>query len=208
MAPTSTSPSTTASISTAPLTSTPITTTKHSTTPITITSTTRTATSQMLTSPTATASTKPTHSHTTSTFPSSTTLSYTQKCHAAGYRLLSTGDTHLCMHLKHSKHSWSNAEKVCERDHARLVVLDTHEKVEALRHTLDGNDYWIGATDDDHDDNFSWVNGEPISATFWLWGHGEPDRHHDFCVILNGHDHKMHDKGCADSHMSVCEIPL
>ena len=72
--------------------------------------------------------------------------------------------------------SWSNARDQCKQrgDGYDLVTIENNEENQFLkdkiRTVFNGNEYWIGAKENDNDNGFLWVDGYDLSYTDWSSG--------------------------------------
>ncbi|XP_052817216.1 macrophage mannose receptor 1-like [Mya arenaria] len=176
--------------------------------------TTSTSTSSSTTTTTTTATTtKTTPTTTTTTNSPHTTTKAQEHCpvhhhnHHDGYSLFEDGNTRLCVLIVDHRETWEDAKRNCanEHHHGRLVVLDSHEKMSLMDHNKEDHDYWVGAADQNSNNQFSWLNEHHVGPH--LWNSGQPnDPHHQHCVAYV--DKLLSDRNCDDEYRYICEIPL
>ena len=72
--------------------------------------------------------------------------------------------------------SWQDAEAYCENFNGHLVTITSKEEQRFVESLVSGGSriaYWMGATDDGHEGEWSWVTGEPF--TYSNWSGCQPD---------------------------------
>jgi len=72
--------------------------------------------------------------------------------------------------------TWQEAKADAEAKGGRLAVLDTQAKIDHVRSFVrfDLTPYfWIGLTDEATEGDWRWINGMPLTASFWM--DGEPN---------------------------------
>ncbi|XP_068583567.1 CD209 antigen-like isoform X2 [Cebidichthys violaceus] len=73
-----------------------------------------------------------------------------------------------------SKANWIDSKEVCEDDDAQLVIISSQEEQEFISSFM--GQTWIGLTDEKREDgvwNWEWVDGTPLTETYWR--DGQPD---------------------------------
>ena len=69
--------------------------------------------------------------------------------------------------------SWYDARDQCEKDGEGfdLVVINDSEENQFIKDKIENefhqNEFWIGLTENDNDDDFEWVDGSDLSYTDW-----------------------------------------
>lgn len=107
--------------------------------------------------------------------------------------------------------TWKGAKRYCESlgGHlATITSLDEQTYIENLG-LKPGFNYWIGATDEDEEDQWKWVTGEPWEYT--LWDIGQPDNYQsingieeNYLQIISDYDYKWNDS--ANEQDETAEI--
>ena len=75
--------------------------------------------------------------------------------------------------------SWYNARDQCKQigEGYDLVTIEDNEENQFLKDTIssdfNGNEFWVGAKDDDNGNSFVWVDGSDV--TYSDWKTGEPN---------------------------------
>ena len=73
--------------------------------------------------------------------------------------------------------TWHEAKADAEARGGRLAVLNTQEKIDAANQYLSSlgswNHLWIGLTDEANEGVWTWIDGQPLSASYW--NPGEPN---------------------------------
>ena len=70
--------------------------------------------------------------------------------------------------------SWYNARDQCKQigEGYDLVTIENDEEnqflIDRIRNDFDGNEYWIGAKENNNDNGFNWVDGSALTFTNWF----------------------------------------
>ncbi len=76
------------------------------------------------------------------------------------------------------KKKWHEASRACEEMGGHLVTITSREEDEFVFKLTNGNNAWIGCTDEEKEGRWTWVTGERFS--YKNWADGQPDNHdHD-----------------------------
>ncbi|XP_041376739.1 C-type lectin BML-2-like [Gigantopelta aegis] len=123
-----------------------------------------------------------------------------------GYVLLR--DLNLCFKVFNVTKTMSDARDLCNQSGSRLIVLDTAEKNDAVSAYIVANigqyNYYIGLTDEDHEDVFVWEDGSVVSDKKWM--SGEPNNSGNAnCVILKVKNTLWNDIPCSRKRRYICE---
>ena len=70
---------------------------------------------------------------------------------------------------------WHEAAKACRKLGGHLVTIESAGELAFLQELVGRNRLWVGATDQEAEGRWVWINGKPLSREFRLWGRGEPD---------------------------------
>jgi hypothetical protein len=70
-------------------------------------------------------------------------------------------------------YGWHEAKLVCELAGGHLAYIESPEEWEFVVKFATGARYWIGATDEEEEGKWHWLNSAPL--TFKAWGPGQPD---------------------------------
>ncbi len=66
--------------------------------------------------------------------------------------------------------TWQEAKDACEQAGGHLVTITSQEEQDFISGHLQGaakRSYWIGLSDEEENDNWTWVTGEPFSYSNW-----------------------------------------
>lgn len=107
------------------------------------------------------------------------------------------------------KKSWQGSREDCLRRGADLVITDTKEEQDFTRKF--DRLTWIGLSDDMMEGNWKWVDGTPLTKSYW--GPGEPngfEGKNETCVEIRFHDieNSWNDIPCEDQNFWICEKKL
>uniref|UniRef100_A0A665X4P7 C-type lectin domain-containing protein n=1 Tax=Echeneis naucrates TaxID=173247 RepID=A0A665X4P7_ECHNA len=130
----------------------------------------------------------------------------TEKTCPAGW----TKNDCVCYLLSNKSSSWDEGRDDCRARGADLVVIDTlKEQVSIL--TRNSESAWIGLTDRAEEGHWKWVDGTPLTETFWEInqpdnGSGRPQYGEEDCAEIRGVGHKLwNDLNCESQLHWICE---
>lgn len=120
----------------------------------------------------------------------------------------------LCWRIGWGPSDRFEAEKVCRREGAHLIVLNTLELHSYIHSFLQSAktdlNFHIGGSDMGHEGAFKWSNGEPVRGIPWY--PNEPnnrvkDGEEQDCIFLwKAHDYKLTDMFCSSKQGFLCQI--
>ncbi|XP_029979926.1 C-type lectin domain family 17, member A-like [Sphaeramia orbicularis] len=115
-----------------------------------------------------------------------------------GWKLFSSS----CYFLSTVIESWETARDNCRNKSADLLIINTKEEQDFISGFNMG--YWIGLSDHEQEGTWTWVDGSPVTLSFWY--PGQPDNHYgeEHCGIMwyNG---QWNDLNCKDGRRWICE---
>ena len=129
----------------------------------------------------------------------------------------------MCYKSFRSPKTWENAKEECEKWNASLVKIESREENDFIKtkvtqtHTSD--DYWIGLSDSDREDDWKWTDGTQLDQDGYKnWADNQPDNYlnNEHCVVilirtkefspeLNG---KWNDQPCSNGMYFICQSML
>uniref|UniRef100_A0A7N5ZS44 C-type lectin domain-containing protein n=1 Tax=Anabas testudineus TaxID=64144 RepID=A0A7N5ZS44_ANATE len=116
-----------------------------------------------------------------------------------------------CYFFSTESGSWTTGREDCRTRGADLVVIDSAEEQTFLS-TFINTRSWIGLNDTDNEGTWKWVDGTPLTVTYWA--PTQPDNWDEYthfgedCVeILGGRSSEWNDISCEDSRPWICEKP-
>lgn len=99
--------------------------------------------------------------------------------------------------------NWTQAEEMCREKGSHLVVITSQAEQDFILSHYNNNEYWIGLTDLEKEGTFKWVDGTPLSYTFWKAGEPNNLITEDCAhVSTNG---KWNDNFCHWKLHALCE---
>ncbi|XP_029386371.1 C-type lectin domain family 4 member E-like isoform X2 [Echeneis naucrates] len=138
-------------------------------------------------------------------------LAKKKKACPAGWRMLHCS----CYHLSTKSASWEAARKDCTARGADLVVVDSLHVQEFLTAFIQ-QETWLGLTDRNSEKTWKWVNGAPLSVSYWQ--KGQPDKGNrnpkwgkEDCGILQPNmnaGENWNDLRCDISRQWICQKTL
>ncbi|XP_036969105.1 CD209 antigen-like protein A isoform X1 [Acanthopagrus latus] len=104
------------------------------------------------------------------------------------------------------KKSWTDSRNDCLQRGADLIIINTKDEQEFARkfHNLP----WIGLTDRESKGMWKWVDGTPLTESYW--SPGEPNAYEgkrEDCVDFRSHDleNNWNDLSCEEHNFWICE---
>ncbi|XP_041838336.1 CD209 antigen-like protein E [Melanotaenia boesemani] len=104
------------------------------------------------------------------------------------------------------KKTWQESREDCLRRGADLVIINTKDEQDFTRQFHKFT--WIGLNDSTKKRNWKWVDGTPLTKSYW--GPGEPNRFegkNESCVEIRFHEieNSWNDIPCEDKNFWICE---
>ncbi|XP_048853135.1 low affinity immunoglobulin epsilon Fc receptor-like [Brienomyrus brachyistius] len=101
------------------------------------------------------------------------------------------------------KKTWHEGQQDCKNRGADLIIINSQQEQGVILHM----DVWIGLTDSDHEGTWKWVDGTPLTTSFWRDGEpnnaGEEDCAHN--VAGKNPIKSWNDALCSYKSFWVCE---
>ncbi|XP_072240699.1 C-type lectin domain family 4 member E-like [Leuresthes tenuis] len=109
-------------------------------------------------------------------------------------------------YISSTKKSWQKSREDCLQRGADLVIINTKEEQDFTRQFQRLT--WIGLTDRGFKGKWKWVDGTPLTKSYW--GPGEPNGFEgktEDCVEIRFHDieNSWNDIPCEDENFWICE---
>lgn len=105
---------------------------------------------------------------------------------------------------------WHEARKACEEMGGYLVIIGTAEEQNALatlltRSGMGRNSFWIGATDEEREGVWKWVDGSPVGWT--NWNPREPNNvgGEHYAEMVAGDNGRWNDLRLGETRWFICE---
>nr|XP_048304442.1 asialoglycoprotein receptor 1 isoform X3 [Myodes glareolus] len=117
-----------------------------------------------------------------------------------------------CYWFSGSARPWAEADKYCQLENARLVVVTSWDKQKFVQHHMGPVNTWIGLTD--QNGPWRWVDGTDYETSFKNWRPGQPDDWSghglgggEDCAHLTN-DGRWNDDVCRRPYRWACETEL
>ncbi|KAJ6668051.1 hypothetical protein lerEdw1_016372 [Lerista edwardsae] len=111
-----------------------------------------------------------------------------------------------CYFFSTLRGSWTSAKQSCEREGAHLVIVNNKAEQTFLAGQMINDEVaWIGLSDAVAEGKWLWVDGTPITLSFWR--SGEPNnagQKGEDCATLRS-EGKWNDAHCSSSDLWICE---
>ncbi|XP_036420140.1 CD209 antigen-like protein E, partial [Colossoma macropomum] len=104
--------------------------------------------------------------------------------------------------------SWSESRQDCRKGGADLVIINSREEQMFFIDQKKDSSFWIGLTDEDAENTWKWVDGQPLTDKFWR--SNEPnDAGEEDCAIFTTADkdteRTWNDLSCSRRENWMCE---
>uniref|UniRef100_A0A8C6U8H7 C-type lectin domain-containing protein n=1 Tax=Neogobius melanostomus TaxID=47308 RepID=A0A8C6U8H7_9GOBI len=114
-----------------------------------------------------------------------------------------------CFFIDTSMLSWKNSRQYCLDRGADLIIINSPEEQEFAM--TFGERSWIGLTDAQQEGVWRWVDGSPLTTSFWFPDEPNNDKGNEDCVevIRSKAKHaNWNDLPCDDLRKVICEKTL
>jgi len=109
-----------------------------------------------------------------------------------------------------NNNTWHDAINEIASHGGHLVVINDAAENDFIKNNILADFAWIGYTDEDHEGDFDWINGEADGFTYWSSGEpndqGTSGNHADHTVIRKT-DGRWFDRNGNNPYEYVMEIP-
>ena len=104
-----------------------------------------------------------------------------------------------------SKKTWQEAEAVCKEEGGHLAMVKTQATHDYVTKTWQ-NDFCIGVNDISTEGSYIFVDGSPVTTTYWA--PKQPDNHgnNEDCVHYVPNKQKWNDARCDLKKNFLCQI--
>ncbi|XP_048853161.1 CD209 antigen-like protein C isoform X2 [Brienomyrus brachyistius] len=109
-----------------------------------------------------------------------------------------------CYYVSDQQKTWINSQEDCRHKGADLFIINS------LKEQLIFSKYqraWIGLTDSDHEGTWKWVDGTPLTTSYWMTGEPNDNGNEDCVEIITGKDilKNWNDLPCNHLNNWICE---
>ncbi|XP_030053321.1 C-type lectin domain family 17, member A isoform X2 [Microcaecilia unicolor] len=114
-----------------------------------------------------------------------------------------------CYKFSTTAKDWEGARISCAESNSHLAIINSLEEQYFLSNSTNSKDSWIGLSDKDTEGVWQWVDGSPLSFSFW--NTGEPNNYmerDEDCVQLRydkGWNGEWNDSSCKFTFLWICE---
>ncbi|XP_077326157.1 CD209 antigen-like protein C [Lithobates pipiens] len=102
--------------------------------------------------------------------------------------------------------NWANAEKMCLNRESHLVIVNNEAEQNFLTNDHNGRISWIGLTNLEMNNTFTWVDGTGLSYQFWHSGEPNNLANKEGCVQILSE--RWNDSICGLKFFAICEKRL
>uniref|UniRef100_A0A3P8RUA6 C-type lectin domain-containing protein n=1 Tax=Amphiprion percula TaxID=161767 RepID=A0A3P8RUA6_AMPPE len=118
----------------------------------------------------------------------------------AGWKMFSC----TCYLLSQASDSWTNGREDCKRQGADLVVINSAEEQTFLS-MFAKKQTWIGLNDIQTEGTWMWVDGTPLTLSYWDTDEPNNGGEEDCAQIRTAHNTLWDDVPCTSSLQWICE---
>ncbi|XP_014717157.1 C-type lectin domain family 17, member A isoform X1 [Equus asinus] len=109
-----------------------------------------------------------------------------------------------CYYFSPSTKAWEEARKFCQENYSHLLIIsNSAEQNFVTKAHGSPRVYWLGLSDRDREGDWRWLDGSPVTLSFW--GPEEPNNLHDEdCASMN-QGGTWNDLSCDITTYWICE---
>ncbi|CAJ1059160.1 CD209 antigen-like protein E [Xyrichtys novacula] len=117
-----------------------------------------------------------------------------------------------CYFVSTAKKNWAASREDCKAQGADLVVINSEEEKDFVTGLVNGPEDWIGLTDSAQEGSWMWVDGTPVTTTYWSGGQPNSSKGDQDCGEM-WKDSKQkkglwNDEDCSLNNTWICEKKL
>nr|XP_015193377.1 PREDICTED: C-type lectin domain family 4 member F-like isoform X1 [Lepisosteus oculatus] len=112
-----------------------------------------------------------------------------------------------CYYFSTDKLSWTDSRKSCKTQGANLLMIDSREEQEFFTNHPKKGYYWIGLSDSDKENYWTWVDNTVLITGYWSSPKLDGNRANN-CAVININANSLNnwvDVGCISAHRRICE---
>ncbi|XP_036271937.1 C-type lectin domain family 17, member A [Pipistrellus kuhlii] len=109
-----------------------------------------------------------------------------------------------CYYFSPNTKPWDEARKFCQENYSHLVIISSIEEQNFVTKAhRSPRVHWLGLSDREHEGNWKWLDGSPVTLSFWE--PEEPNNMNDEdCVSMNKYG-SWNDLSCSKATYWICE---
>ena len=112
-----------------------------------------------------------------------------------------------CFGLRVTSKTWGEAQTYCASIGGNLAKMDSEERMTFLNSKMGHVTFWLGARDSATEGSWVWLDGSPVSWTYWRYDQPSGTTNWD-CLAWVGSWRRWRDLGCNYDRYSVCEVKV
>ncbi|CAJ1059159.1 CD209 antigen-like protein E [Xyrichtys novacula] len=115
---------------------------------------------------------------------------------------------HSCYFVSTARKSWAASREDCKAQEADLVVMNNEEEKDFVSGLVSGGENtWIGLTDSAQEGTWMWLDGTPVTTTYWESGQPNSSGGDQDCgeMVQRG---EWNDETCSTNNIWICEKKL
>ncbi|CAJ1059161.1 uncharacterized protein LOC115426795 [Xyrichtys novacula] len=113
-----------------------------------------------------------------------------------------------CYLVSTAKKNWAASREDCKTQGADLAIINSEEEQDFVTGLKSwGENTWIGLTDSAQEGNWMWVDGTPVTTTYWESGQPNSKKGNQDCgeMAFRG---EWNDEHCSAGNIWICEKKL
>ncbi|KAF6093019.1 C-type lectin domain containing 17A [Phyllostomus discolor] len=109
-----------------------------------------------------------------------------------------------CYYFSPNTKSWDEARKFCQENYSHLVIINSFsEQNFVAKAHRSPRVYWLGLSDKEHEGKWKWLDGSPVTLSYWE--PAEPNNaHEEDCGSMNTGG-TWNDLSCNKATYWICE---
>uniref|UniRef100_A0A671TKS7 C-type lectin domain-containing protein n=1 Tax=Sparus aurata TaxID=8175 RepID=A0A671TKS7_SPAAU len=110
-------------------------------------------------------------------------------------------------YISSTKKTWQDSRNDCLQRAADLVIIGSTEEQVGDFIKQHQKIMWIGLTDREMEGVWKWVDGSPLTTSFWDSGEPNSHRGNEDCVEIHSFNslYNWNDKTCENKNFWICE---
>lgn len=115
-------------------------------------------------------------------------------------------DSGICVFVSPYLLTWAEARSSClEAGSDLFMVKSAADQAILKRYLLEGEELWLGGTDEQDEGSWVWVDGTPFM--YFNWEEGNIDTDGENCALNRGETNHWVSRNCSEIHAYVCSRP-
>ncbi|XP_065146739.1 uncharacterized protein [Paramisgurnus dabryanus] len=105
--------------------------------------------------------------------------------------------------ISSGKKTWSGSRSYCRERGADLIIINNKEEQDFIMNNYGTDNLWIGLSDSDVEGRWKWVDGSPLTSSFWASVEPNSNGGDEDCALFESTG--WADYPCTHSFKWICE---